>query len=391
MKTNKLIFSFLFLSHQLFAEEMSFPMKALKFCNDLGGSYELMEIEAEKGKMCKDIICKDGEGKIYKQEIYCITQIEESSNSPILGPVNEAPLWPPILLEETPVVELEGPPCDEGPCKELTISDALDTLNKVEDTVAFVGFPAGCDPQTGEANFERDEPREFRSIQRSTNPRDNLPWDESFDVEMYTDDKKQFGFRLINEGVNQISGNPAAKDGLVTREWKFISKDGSKRETFVWITDDPGTTKLSDRMESVIVLFPRKVQPSIKMDNDDLVITLPTGEKVILDKKTKIIKSGVIQEAPVDTNKDKTKRKFAGLDYTGKGLTIRVDQRASDPRLNPKGKKVFNAIISQGNKKCEIPRKDLWSQNDKKIEFLFKDDNALLQFINSKCKDQFSF
>lgn len=180
-------------------------------------------------------------------------------------------------------------------------------------------------------------------------------------------------------GPNTIAGDPIDPNEVVERRWEFVNEDHSRRDTFIWITDDAGSGYLSQLMESMIVLVPRKMKPELEVVGDEIHVTLTTGEKVIYDKETKLIKGGVLSEGKVDLNPDRFKRKFAPVSYSGSGISIRINKRGKDPRI------YGEAVITHGSKTCKMPAQKLWEN----AEFRFADDAKLIQFLNQKCTSKF--
>jgi hypothetical protein len=166
-------------------------------------------------------------------------------------------------------------------------------------------------------------------------------------------------------------------------------------------TLDPKTKRPNasgNEMYSEIIFIPRTVYPYItKVDSNGCnhtKIRLPTDETVIFNSVTKEILSGVLKEAPIDMNSNRHERKFAQIEYTGKGLTIRVDRRAGVPRrihsqsFN-KNENTTKAIITYKDKECLVPKEKLWENIKGKQTnsyFKFPDDQDLLDtVINPIC------
>lgn len=260
------------------------------------------------------------------------------------------------------------------------IVNAVERVNTVNRTISQVNNQEDCLPETEGTPFDREEPRPFEFDYSTYRSSKDGPWDETFLA-----DKKEglrptgFSFRSI--GPNEIAGPPIDPSEKTVREWRFLNEDGSRRETYLWIQDDAGSGYLSQLMESVILIIPRKMKPAVETVGDELHVTLTTGEKVIYDKETRLIKGGVLKEGKIDLNPDRFKRKFAPITYSGTGISIRVDKRGEDPRQIP-----GNATITQNGKTCSVPAPQLW----KNAEFRFANDKALVDFLNSKCKSKFS-
>lgn len=190
------------------------------------------------------------------------------------------------------------------------------------------------------------------------------------------------GVRIIMKGPNHLA--PTTADGPTDRQWDFISDDNALNSTYVQITDQPTPGTLSHLMESIFVLIPRKEIPRAETKGDEIHVTLPTGEMVIFDAKTKLVKKGAMSERPIDTNPDRFQRKFT-TDYVGEGISIRVDRRGGDPRTG-----AGNVIISQKGKKCVLPKSQVWGGSDDRPRFKFNDDKQLVNELNSKCKTKFN-
>lgn len=251
----------------------------------------------------------------------------------------------------------------------ITANRAISQVTSEEDCeVTLEGTP-----------FERDEPRPL-DFDFTTSRSQPGGWDYTF-LSDKNDGLRETGFRVANAGPNQIAGDPIDPSEKVEREWRFVSNDNSKRETYLWVTDDAGSGYLSQLMESVILIVPRKMKPIIESKNGDLHVTLTTGEKVIYDGETKLIKAGVLKEGKVDLNPNRFNRKFAPVSYSGTGISIRVDKRGGDPRLV-----AGNAVITQNGKSCQVRASELWIQED----FRYSDDTKLVNFLNKKCGNKFT-
>jgi len=263
---------------------------------------------------------------------------------------------------------------------EEIIPTVEEVLKEVETRSSSPGTVLNCDNE-GSAAFDREDPRPL-SLEYLTQESDPTSTWEMIMMKVKGQDLfVQNGFLFSNYGINEIAGQPIVAKNEVEREWKFISRDDSKRETFLWITDEAGSGKLSERMDTMIVFIPRKVKPSIKLIGEEVHVSLATGESIVFDKKTKVVKSGVLKEGKVDLNPDRFKRKFAPINYEGSGIALRIDHRGEDPRVFAK-----MVSISQKGKNCQIPRAELWDN----VNFKFSDDSKLVEFLNKKCSVKFT-
>ena len=236
-----------------------------------------------------------------------------------------------------------------------------------------------CVPEHEGVPFERLETRPIDLSHTTVTP--GSFFDYTFRVDK-SGDRRASGFRMKNRGPNEIAGEPIDPNEKVERDWSFVVEDNSKREAYLWITDDAGSGYLSQLMESIILIVPRKMKPVITEVGDELHVTLTTGEKVIYDKKTKKVISGALKEGPVDVNPNRHNRKFADVSYQGSGISIRVNRRGEDPRLIP-----GSAVITQNGKTCQVPANELWNRDS---SFKYADDNRLLELLNRKCAGKFT-
>lgn len=239
---------------------------------------------------------------------------------------------------------------------------------------------ANCDPVSEGKPFDRESPRDLEFEYQTTRTASDPSYDNIFVKDRRETDLRPLGFVLKNVGPNSIAGE-AIKPGQKTmRDWKFFSEDNSRQETFLWVTDDPASGRTSDLMDSMIMIVPRKMVPTAEAIGDELVVTLTTGEKVVYDKNTKMVKDGVIKEGRLDTSTNRETRKFADLTYSGTGIAIRINHRGEDPRLFSQ-----SATVTQNGKSCTVPTAQLWNRNEQDPSFKFADDANLIKFLNQKC------
>jgi len=265
-------------------------------------------------------------------------------------------------------------------CVYFGANERLSGVNKVNRTISQADTSYENVSEIDGDPFDREEPRpidfDYSTYKTGLDP----AWDVTYIADK-TEGVRESGFQTRMNGPNNIAGAPIDPAEKTERSWKFVNEDGSRRETYIWLTDDAGSGYLSQLMETVILIIPRKMKPAIEAVDDELHVTLTTGEKVIFDKATRLIKGGVLTEGKIDLTPDRFKRKFAPITYSGTGITIRVDKRGEDPRQIP-----GNATITQNGKTCMLPAPQLW----KNAEFRFSEDRTLVDFLNSKCKNKFS-
>jgi hypothetical protein len=206
---------------------------------------------------------------------------------------------------------------------------------------------------------------------------------------------KIVGFELSNSGGNPVlpPRRDASKNQFFTRDFQFRFDDRARQDIHLmiadWVPSRDRQFRLSELMNSLMHFFPRVTLPAIVNVGDRNIVTLPTGEEVAFDAVTHEIRGGVLAEAPVDLNPDRSARKFPGVEYMGKGVVVRADSRGTDPRIGT------TAVISNGAlspdctpgtpcARCEIPARDLWDQSAA-MRFKFATDEAFDRFLLARC------
>lgn len=211
-----------------------------------------------------------------------------------------------------------------------------------------------------------------------------------------SDDDQLISFTVKNETRNKI--NSSSNDS--SRFYKFKFEERAKQTFMLEIRDDVAITgKIShDYMETNLVFIPRKIVPYIDMtksDDNHFTIVLPTNEIVNFNLHTREIIGGVIKESPIDFNKSRFIRNFAGIKYSGKGILIRTDRRGGIP--NKKHITSFNinerpneATITYKDKICYVDKDLIWKNtlgDDGKVIFRFASDQDFLDhIINPLCQ-----
>jgi hypothetical protein len=203
------------------------------------------------------------------------------------------------------------------------------------------------------------------------------------------------GFEFSNRGGNRIlpPRYDIGKNLLFTRDFQFRFDERARQDIQLFVSDwAPSRDKqfrLSELMNSIFHFFPRNYLPAIVGSGASYIVTLPTGEQVEFDAKTREIVGGVFSETAVDLNPDRVARKFPGVSYLGKGLVVRADARGTDPRIaktatittgTPPADCEKGAACSQ----CQVPSKDLWHQNGA-ARFKFSTDQEFDRYLLSQC------
>lgn len=236
------------------------------------------------------------------------------------------------------------------------------------------------------------------------------------DIEYFLIDSEGFnprsgrsrGFGLTNEGINSIIPQGCAKDAdenscQAKRQFDFEYLDQAMQNIVLRVTDEP-TDYTSHLMISMLYFFPRKVIPHIEYSEDrsQIIMTLPTDEKVYFDAETKLIVGGVLEEGPIDLGPSRHARRFPLIRYKGEGVLLRINGRGQDARLgqfNPAriggdygdtgGKDVliykYNKETAK-NETCYGKKSDFWPQKDiNPIPFLMENDEKLNAYLKAHC------
>lgn len=192
-----------------------------------------------------------------------------------------------------------------------------------------------------------------------------------------------YSFSLMNIGGNDIVPTVAEDIDFAYRNYDFVTEDNSRRDTYLWLTDYNGSGRMSDMYETAMMFLPRETQPNVEETATELIVTLTTGEEVIFSKTSRTIIRGVLQERPLDYNPNRSERKFADVTYSGKGLVIRSDVRAADPRLTKNVQ-----ILKKGLQPCEMRAKTFWTE-DGYPNFRFVTDEEAYRVIADHCGDEY--
>ncbi|MBY0515869.1 MAG: hypothetical protein K2P81_03100 [Bacteriovoracaceae bacterium] len=206
------------------------------------------------------------------------------------------------------------------------------------------------------------------------------------------------GFEFTNETQNRV--NPRTAENGSERVYRFLFPLRHSQNIHISLTENAGIAGLMshDLLETTIVLLPRKVIPSMEsmtIGNREIRrIQLNTSETIDMDAGSGEIVEGVLVEAPMDMNPSRHARRFAGLNYTGRGLMIRVDRRAGTPehiytQAFNQNERIKEATVTYRGKTCYVP-KDLIFANatnpDLGAYLLYANDQDFLQkVINPKC------
>ncbi len=183
--------------------------------------------------------------------------------------------------------------------------------------------------------------------------------------------------------VRSRNGHPYLPDygtqaGNPSRQISINSLDHALNETYIYLGDYGGGPDSHD-VKSMMFVLPRLSPPSAKVEGDDVIVTLATGEDVIFDGKTGAVKSGALSEGAPDFNPDRFKRSPPNVHYEGSGISIRLDHRFQHPTASGGDE---TAQIKQGGKSCTVARNKLFNSEGK---LLSSSDEQLLGVLNSSC------
>ena len=220
------------------------------------------------------------------------------------------------------------------------------------------------------------------------------------------------GFSISNDGVNSIIPEGCTADAdpdngyskcQASRQFSFEYHSQARQNIVLQITDEPSNFT-SHLMETRMFFFPRKVLPQINYSDDrsKIIMTLPTGEEVEFDAKTKQIVGGVMDEGPIDMGPSRHSRKFATVRYKGSGVALRINGRGQDPRLgqfnpakisgdygNTGGKDVLIYKFDENTqemKTCYGKKSDFWPQKDiNPIPFNMFTDEQFDAYLKKNC------
>lgn len=210
-------------------------------------------------------------------------------------------------------------------------------------------------------------------------------------------DREVVGFSITNRGSEQINPVGLQKPGPF-RNYTFSFADRARENIYLAVNDDVKISRRysQDNMFREMHFFPRRVIPAIEKldDGRQLKVTLPTGEPVLFDAKSKEIKSGVLREQPIDFTKNRHERKNPELVYQGKHMMITVAQRGEAARRAKVWGQVKYAEVHYPAKyarACRISPKYLWDQSAKagdsepKLTMIYATDHELFDMIEDKC------
>lgn len=205
------------------------------------------------------------------------------------------------------------------------------------------------------------------------------------------------GFTFLNTGSPKVNPVGMKRKGP-RREYSFLFADRAREDIHLSINDD---VKISgrfshDNMFRELHFFPRVQLPALETDTGkgQFRVTLPTGEVVLVDRRTKELVGGVLVESPIDFNRSRHKRRNPNVRYRGKYLAISIAQRGEAPRRAKVWGQTKYAEVhypSRYKKTCRISPRHIWDQrpvpgdSDPKLTMLHEKDEALFKVIERQC------
>jgi hypothetical protein len=281
---------------------------------------------------------------------------------------------------------------DKGAKGIKRISPDTESSDCCKDTVAGKGLPEVQLTKDGEfpENNIRNPEKDINSL-GLTSPvcRSRAT---GYDICSWRDESGQFhesSFKFENDGGNKIFGPTEYYTG---RSWEFEYKDMARQDMSLLVVDQPDDTT-SHANWSLMMFFPRKVLPSIKATSGEFHVTLPTGEKVRYNAKTKEVLSGDCQrptkskdvfcEGPLNI---KANGRAGALDlrYQGEGIMIKTDASVLPIGDNVARPVTLSRFVDGVKVSCQLKTTDLWREKSPGAEdatFKWPTDDGFVQYL----------
>jgi hypothetical protein len=166
-------------------------------------------------------------------------------------------------------------------------------------------------------------------------------------------------------------------NGSVTRFWELASINNAFNETYLVMEEATGGPD-SHNVKSYMFILPRKTVPSVRVEGESIITTLPTGETVTMNKRSRAIVSGALTEGPIDMGTDRFTKRPPNIHYSGSGISIRLNHRFEHPLTNSE-----TATVKQGNRSCNVPRAAIFDAEGK---LKTTTDASLVAVLNQNCR-----
>lgn len=206
--------------------------------------------------------------------------------------------------------------------------------------------------------------------------------------------KRIMSFTVQNSGSSKMNPRGLKNDDSL-RTWHFQFTDRARESIYMVVRDQPFSGRDSHvNMQTEMHLFPRNVVPSIKDLGDRYRVTLPTGETVDYDRKSREVIAGPFKEQAIDYNSNRQARANPKIDYNGNGLSIKVSQRGENPRYAEIWGQKKSATISypsKYSKSCSLSPALLWDhkkvagEDTPPLTPLYKTDLELYKIVERHC------
>jgi hypothetical protein len=163
----------------------------------------------------------------------------------------------------------------------------------------------------------------------------------------------------------------------VTRFWELASINNAFNETYLVMEEATGGPD-SHNVKSYMFILPRKTVPSVRVEGESIITTLPTGETVTMNKRSRAIVSGALTEGPIDMGTDRFTKRPPNIHYSGSGISIRLNHRFEHPLTSSE-----TATVKQGSRSCNVPRAALF---DAEGNLKTTTDASLVTVLNQSCR-----
>lgn len=248
--------------------------------------------------------------------------------------------------------------------REITRASPVTTSPKTAKAVAF------------EPKSSQDTPR-YQTPSRTQNPhgvrsqRCGSPRGTPYQECVTEGESVPSAFKFSNYGPNSVV--PVAGE-TNSRDWQFSFEGHARQDIYFSITDSH-SGRVSQLRESYFMIFPRTTVPTIRVEGNKQIVTLPNGETVTYDVRSKQIIGGVLSE------NGSVGAQPARVSYGGNGVMLRVDAVGKDPRIGT------TATITKQGKTCRVPASKLWPNQSASSAMHFKyfSDADFDAFLKQTC------
>ena len=207
------------------------------------------------------------------------------------------------------------------------------------------------------------------------------------------------GFTLTNTARSRINTTGNCEFQGPSREFDFQFLGRTIQEMNLVILDNARNSGRAshDEMFKLMIFIPRRIFPYVEVDYNNeprtQTVYLPTGEAVEFNALTKEILSGVLTEAPIDPSANRHSRRFPGVEYTGKGISIEAVRRGGYPayvhgQSFNQYENTTHAKVKHQGRECLVPKDKLWHGAHTEAGLTFKyssDEDFVTEIANGYC------